>query len=79
MTATAAKSTARYRQPATDDSYLGGYVTVVRTLTDGRVTRERMRAFLAVCDVLESPQNGLTVRSARIEFGGELDRWGGSF
>jgi hypothetical protein len=58
---------------------LGATVRVVRTLFDGTQTEEWLPAALAAHEVLHSPQNGLTVRAARIEFGGVLDMWGTSF
>ena len=58
---------------------LGALVRLVRTLFDGTQTEEWLPAALAVHEALHSPQNGLTVRAARIEFGGVLDVWGTSF
>ncbi|MGQ0604610.1 MAG: hypothetical protein ACT4QE_23265 [Anaerolineales bacterium] len=57
----------------------GATVRVVRTLFDGQQTEEWMPAVLAVHEVLHSPQNGRTVASARIDFGGLLDVWGTSY
>lgn len=57
---------------------LGENVVIVRTLMDGRVTREVLPAALAVYEALYGKQNGLTVKSARVEFGRVVDRWGQS-
>lgn len=57
---------------------LGEYVVLVRTLMDGRVTREYLPAAVAVYEALHGKQNGLTVKSARVEFGRVIDRWGQS-
>lgn len=59
-------------------AWLGPTVTLVRTLTDGTVTREPMPAALAVWEAMHGAQNGLTVARARVEFGPHLDTWGGS-
>jgi hypothetical protein len=61
------------------DKALGATVRLVRTLFDGTQTEEWLPAALAVHEVLHSPQNGLTVKAARIDFGGVLDAWGMSF
>ena len=53
-------------------------VVLVRTLTSGKVTREVLPADVAVYEALHGAQNGVTVRSVRVEFGKVLDRWGGS-
>jgi hypothetical protein len=61
------------------DKALGATVRLVRTLFDGTQTEEWLPAALAAHEVLHSPQNGLTVKAARIDFGGVLDVWGLSF
>jgi len=61
-----------------DSPWLGENVVLVRTLMDGRVTREWMPAAQAVYEALHGAQNGLTVQSAHIEFGRVVDRWGQS-
>lgn len=61
------------------EKMLGATVRLVRTLFDGTETEEWLPAALAVHEVLHSPQNGLTVRAARIDFGSVLDAWGMSF
>lgn len=50
-------------------------VVVVKTLMDGSEERRIMSPFAAALE-LHSPQNGVTVRSLRIEFGRVIDRYG---
>lgn len=56
----------------------GPYVELVRTLMNGEVTRQWLPAAEAVYEALHGKQNGLTVKSARVEFGRVLDQWGQS-
>lgn len=65
-----------YRSAARAESWLGPLVVLVRTLMDGRVTREAMPAALAVHEALCGGQNGRTVARAQIEFGAVHDGFG---
>lgn len=63
---------------ALPDGWLGPWVVLVRTLMDGRVTREALPAALAVHEALCGGQNGVTVARARVEFGVVRDGFGSS-
>jgi len=60
---------------AVPPGFFGPLVVVVRTLMDGTVTREAMPAALAVLELEQGAQNGVTVSKAHIEWGAVLDRW----
>lgn len=55
-----------------------GRVVLVQTLMDGTIMRRRLPVWFAVHLALWGPANGVTVRSARVEFGRVPDRWGTS-
>lgn len=61
-----------------DGPIFGRNVTLVRTLKDGRVTREVMPVGLAVYEAEYGDQNGKRVASAHVDFNGVINQWDGS-
>lgn len=66
-----------------DMQWAGPIVTLVQVIHDSdcgtRTVRTEMQAFEAADEALYGTLNGLAVRSAHIEYGPIIDRWGGSF
>jgi hypothetical protein len=63
----------------TEEDVFGPRVLLIQCLFNGEIKKEWMPVALAVDSILRNPVNGLTVRSAKIEFSGVYDEWGQSF
>ena len=63
----------------TEENFFGPEVRVVLRFINGEVKEEWMPVAIAVDRLMRNPENGVAIRSARIDFAGVYDEWGQSF